>query len=263
VRLTSEIKKNPTNATDVCVGKTLLCDCEILHSVETKCLRPPRGSVGLTAKLSDLGFSKGIIAETIVSTYNIDGKPNAAPMGAIMEDEQHLAINLFNSSLTCSNIKANRCAVVNLTSNIEVFYKTAFKEANPDGKLPQEWFEKAKAVNAPRLRSADASIDVSINDLVPIGTEKIRAVFNTELVQAKQKYPQVHCRAKSATLEAIIHATRVKAFINDEKEQKRVSKLLEMIGNCNEVVNRVAPNSSYSMVMADLMKRIDSWRNSK
>ena len=215
----------------------------------------------MAAKLTDLGFLKGIIAECIVSTYNMDGKPNAAPMGVIMEDEQHLIVNLFNSSTTCSNIKANRCAVVNLTSNIEVFYKTAFKEANPDGKLPQEWFEKAKAVNAPKLRFADATIDVSVTDMTPIDTLKTRAVCNVELVQATRKFPQVHCRAMDATLEAIIHATRVKAFLNDEGKQKKVSKLLELIDNCNDVVNRVAPNSAYSIVMADLMERIDSWRN--
>jgi hypothetical protein len=215
----------------------------------------------LATKLTDLGFLKGIIAECIVSTYNMDGKPNAAPMGVIMEDEQHLIINLFNSSTTCSNIKANGCAVVNLTSNIEVFYKTAFKEANPDGKLPQEWFEKGKAVNAPRLRLSDATIDVLASDMVPIGSEKTKAIFNVKLLEATPKYPQVHCRAMAATLEAIIHATRVKASINDEKEQKQVSKLLELIEGCNEVVNRVAPNSSYSIVMADLMKRIDSWRS--
>ncbi|MGD0994145.1 MAG: DUF447 domain-containing protein [Candidatus Bathyarchaeia archaeon] len=215
----------------------------------------------MAAKLTDLGFLKGVIAECIVSTYNMDGKPNAAPMGVIMEDEQHLIVNLFNSSTTCSNIKANRCAIVNLTSNIEVFYKTAFKEANIDGKVPQEWFEQAKAVNAPKLRFADATIDVSVTDMTQIDTEKTRVVCNVELVQATRKLPQVHCRAMDATLEAIIHATRVKAFLNGEGEQKKVSKLLELIEGCNEVVNRVAPNSSYSIVMADLMKRIDSWRN--
>ncbi len=202
-----------------------------------------------------------MIAECIVSTYNVDGKPDAAPMGVIMEDEQHLIVNLFNSSATCSNIKANRCAVVNLTSNIEVFYKTVFKEANPNGRLPQEWFGKAKAVNAPKLRFADATIDVSVTEMTPIDTEKTRAMCNVVLVQATRKFPQVHCRAMDATLEAIIHATRVKAFLNDEGKQKKFSKLLELIDNCNDVVNRVAPNSSYSIVMADLMERIDSWRN--
>ena len=215
----------------------------------------------MAAKLSDLGFLKGMIAECIVSTYNMDGKPDAAPMGVIMEDEQHLIINLFNSSTTCINIKANRCAIVNLTSNIEVFYKTAFKEANQNGKLTQEWFEKAKAVNAPKLRFADATIDVSVTEITPIGTLKTRVECNVELVRATRKFPQVHCRAMDATLEAIIHATRVKVFLNDEGKQKKVSELLKLIENCNDVVNRVAPNSSYSIVMADLMERIDSWRN--
>ncbi len=219
--------------------------------------------VGLTAKITDLGFSKGIISETIVSTYNMDGKPNAAPMGAIMEDEKKIIINLFNSSSTYRNLQANRCAVINLTSNIEVFYKTAFKEANSDGKLPEEWFEKAETVNAPRLRLVDATIDVSVIDMKPIDTEKTKVTCNVTQVNATKKYAQVYCRAMSATVEAIIHATRVKAFINDEKQQKQVNKLLEMIENCSDVVNRVAPNSPYSAIMADLMKRIDSWKNIK
>ena len=217
----------------------------------------------MTAKLTDLGFSKGIIAETIVSTYNMDGKPNAASMGAIMEDEQYLIINLFNSSSTCSNIKANRCAVLNLTSNVEVFYKTAFKEANPNGKLPEEWFEQAETVNAPKLRMADAAIDVSVINMAPIGTEKTKALCSVKQISAAKSYPQAYCRAMSATVEAIIHATRVKALINYEKEQKRVIKLLELIENCNDVVNRVASHSQYSAIMADLTKRIDSWRTKK
>ena len=211
------------------------------------------------AKLSDLGFLKDVIVETIVSTYNAGAEPNAAPMGVTMIDEQHIAINLFNSSKTCVNIKSKKCAVVNLTGNIEVFYRTAFKEANPDGLLPQEWFEKAKAVNAPRLRLAEATIDVSVANLVALGAEKTKAVLNVECVQATRRYPQVYCRAFGATVEATIHATRVKALLNEEKEKKRVSELLRKIADCNDVVGRVAPNSSYSLLMANLTKRVNSW----
>ncbi len=104
------------------------------------------------AKLSDLGFQKAAIAETIVSTYNSDGSPNAAPMGATLKNQKQLTIDLFNSSATLANVKSSRCAVINLTDNIEIYYRTAFKEANPDGVLPEEWFTKAQAVNAPKLR---------------------------------------------------------------------------------------------------------------
>jgi hypothetical protein len=64
----------------------------------------------------------------------------------------------------------------------------------------------------------------------------------------------------SAAVEAIIHATRVKALINDEQEQEHVAKLLELIQNCNDVVNRVATKSQYSEIMLDLLRRIDLWR---
>jgi hypothetical protein len=117
-----------------------------------------------------------------------------------------------------------------------------------------------KSVNAPALRRADATIDVSLNELIPNGIEKTRAILKVETVDASPKVPQVYCRATAATIEATICATRVKAFIHDEQKQKQIRKLLTIIKNCNDVVNRVAPSSSYSLVMADLMKRIDSWR---
>ena len=211
-------------------------------------------------KLTDLGFAKDAIFEIILSTYNQDGTPNAAPMGTTMQNPQTISLNIFNSSQTSRNLKANKCAVINLTSNIELFYKTAFKEANPNGKLPQEWFEKAETVNAPKLRLADATIEVTEVGMEPNGVEKTKFSCNIKQIITDKMCPQVYCRALPLTLEAIIHATRVKVFVNDEKQKKNVSKLLGIIDNCNDVVNRTAPNSAYSAVMADLMKRIDSWR---
>jgi hypothetical protein len=213
------------------------------------------------AQLTDLGFAKGVIFETILSTYNGNGAPNAAPMGITMQDPQNLTFNLFNSSATSRNLKVNKCGVINLISNIEIFYKTTFKEANPNGKLPPEWFEKAQTVNAPKLCLADATVEVSVAGMESIGEEKTKVSLNVERINVLQSYPKVYNRAMALTLEAIIHATRVKAFTNIAQEKERVGKLLEMIKNSNEIVNRVAPNSAYSMVMADLMKRIDSWRN--
>jgi hypothetical protein len=61
-------------------------------------------------------------------------------------------------------------------------------------------------------------------------------------------------------LEAITHATRVKAFINLPDKQKEASKLIDTIQNLAYVVERVAPNSDYTRVFEDLQCRIDSWR---
>ncbi len=49
-------------------------------------------------KLADLGFFKGTIYETIASTFNPDGNPNAAPMGVIMQNEQQVALIILDQT---------------------------------------------------------------------------------------------------------------------------------------------------------------------
>jgi hypothetical protein len=213
-------------------------------------------------KIAELGFSEGTIVETIVSTYNADGQANAAPMGAKMTSAQRIAIRIYTSSLTYKNLQSKRCAVVNVTSDPEVFYRTAFKEANQNGRVPQDWFERAETVDAPRLRKADALIEVAVVEMQPFDAERAEVSCEVKLVQAASVLPKAYCRALSATIEAIIHATRVKAFVTHADRQKREQalKLMETIKECHDVVNRVAPNSRYSEIMADLNQRIDSWR---
>jgi len=214
------------------------------------------------AKLSDLGFSKNLIVETIVSTFNFDGTPNAAPMGAIMENEQTLALNIFNTSETNRNIKCTKCAAINIINDIEVFYKTAFKQKKTRGNLPQVWFSKSEMINAPLLSCASATIEVSIINQL-FFEEKTRFICQVESINSVKVYPRIYCRAFGVCIEAIVHATRVQDFIGDSNKEEQVSKLLVLIGDCNDVVNRVAPNSIYSAVMSDLLEQVDSWRREK
>ena len=123
-------------------------------------------------KLHDLGFQKGIIGETIVSTCDLDGKPNAAPMGIEIKDTDNLFIRPYLSSLTYKNIKATKSAVMNLIFDTQLFYNTAFKEANSDGKLSSNLFETAKTVSAPRLKSAKAIVEVSAKEIRCLGPDR-------------------------------------------------------------------------------------------
>jgi hypothetical protein len=211
--------------------------------------------------LYDLGFLKDTIGETIVSTYSADGQPTAAPMGVVMKSNEQVIIRPFISSLTYKNIQTKKCAVANVTSNPELVYLTAFKEANPDGKLPPNLFQKAETVDAPRLRAADATVEVSVDETGSFSTERAEFLCNVQLVKASKKLPKVYCRAQFATIEAIIHATRIKLFLRgDKQEQKQAIKLLELVNVCEHIVERTAPNSRYSEIIADLTGSISLWR---
>jgi hypothetical protein len=210
------------------------------------------------AKLTDLGFKQGVICEVIFSTYNSDGTPNAAPMGVTMHDNESLSIDFFHST-TLRNFITNKCGIINLTSDIGLFYETTFKETNLRKQLPKGWFEKLENFKAPQLKSADATIDVSLINLEEINNEKTRAICRVNRINVTTNYPMVYNRALALTLEAIIHSTRIQAFLQ-ENRQKEAADLLALVMHCKDVVNRVGPNSAYSKIMADLLQKIDSWR---
>jgi hypothetical protein len=211
--------------------------------------------------LDDLGFLKDTIGETIISTYDMDGQPNAAPMGVLMKSNKLLLIRPYTSSLTYKNLQAKRCTVVNVTSNPKIFYLTAFKEANPDEQLSPKLFEKAETVDAPRLREADATVEVSVAETHSFNSERAEFLCSVQLVTSSKELPKVYCRAQFATIEAIVHATRIKPFLSgDKQDQERAFRLIALVEICSDIVDRTAPNSLYSEIMGDLTQRIRFWR---
>lgn len=209
--------------------------------------------------LAELGFLRKAIMETIVSTYTAEGEPNAAPMGVKTEDMQQMVIRPYISSLTYKNLEVKRCAVVNVISDPEIFHRTAFKEVNPNGKVPVEWFEKAEVVDAPRLRMADAVIEVSVLDIRSEGPERAEVVCDVKLIRAWRSVSRAYCRGAFAAMEAIIHATRVKTFLLSGRV-KEAEKLIEFIRYYYDLVNRVSPGSIYAQIVGDLIQRIKLWR---
>jgi uncharacterized protein len=48
--------------------------------------------------LYSLNMKKGMLYETIVTTCNQDGTPNAAPLGVICKDQDRIVLRLYGGS---------------------------------------------------------------------------------------------------------------------------------------------------------------------
>jgi hypothetical protein len=216
------------------------------------------------AALTDLGFTAGTISEVTYQTYDASKQPNAAPMGTTTQNGNTLIIKPFMTSQTYRNLQSQKCGVINLTCDVELFYRTAFKETNPHGKLPTEWFASAQTVSAPKLVQADAAVEVAVQKIEPLDNQRAQATCKATFIDAPKVFPQAYCRAQFAVIEAIVHATRVKAFLNGTPAQKEhAATLLQKIEMCQDVVEHAAPKSRYGEVMGDLRGLIDLWRKAK
>src|SRR4029450_581959 len=78
------------------------------------------------------GVRQAVIIETIVTTRDLQGQVNVAPMGVEWEpsaDDSRIVLKPFLETATYRNVAATRTAVVNLIDDIRVFARAAI--SNP------------------------------------------------------------------------------------------------------------------------------------
>ena len=86
--------------------------------------------------LESLNMFKGQLYETIVTTQNKESVKNAAPIGVICKDSNHVVIHLDNCVHTHQNIMENGELIVNITKDPLIFtYSTL-------GELEEEHFDE-------------------------------------------------------------------------------------------------------------------------
>ena len=209
-------------------------------------------------QLQKLGFDVHRIMETVVTTLNKDGSVNAAPMGVMLQrkDEPFL-IRPYVNTRTFRNLIERREAVINITSDPEIFFKTTFKEVLPAKRIPASWISSSKTLQVGRLKKVNSWVEVIAKNHVIV---KDRASISCKplAIVSGDNVTRAYSRAGSLVIESIIHATRVKLF-NRRGEKDRVRVLLSLINNYADVVRRVAANSIEDRTMKALKKLILSW----
>jgi hypothetical protein len=209
------------------------------------------------ALLDMLEVDLGFIYEVVVSTCDINGSPNAAPMGIqFVADESHgdkrVLIRPYKSTTTYRNLMSRGEAVINVSSDPEIFFKTLLKREPGQGNALKTIFQMAKTVKPPRIRGCDAYVEVSVkssNSAISNDGDRGEILCEIKLVQLEKPTAKLYCRAPFALIETMIHATRVKELIS-EASIDEASRLLELMDRYRKLVHRVAPGSHYE-TMAD------------
>lgn len=201
--------------------------------------------------LDELGFSMGCIVETIVATRNPDGSPNAAPMGVTRSGPVLLEIKPFKLSTTHRNLLNDGDACVNITGNPGLFLATAFKHELLPG------FDRPDIDENLRLRTADASITVESLRHQDVSENRSCFACTVRSVEINRPLPKVFSRGRAEAIEAIIHATRIEAYIRTGRLED-AETLNKRFKECRKVVEKVSIPSSIDRrvirVLDDLIK---------
>ena len=164
-----------------------------------------------------------MIVETIVTTRDLQGQVNVAPMGVEWEpsaDDSRIVLKPFLETATYRNVVATRTAVVNLIDDIRVFARAAISN-------PQYATVPATAVAGVVLADCCAwrELEVASIDSTPprsrIEATVVHRGSNRDFIGFN--------RACHAVLEAAIYATRVQMLPREflESELQRLQVIVD------------------------------------
>jgi len=203
--------------------------------------------------LDALGFDRNSIMETIVTTWGSDGSPSAAPMGVRRTDDDLLEIKPFKSSGTYRNLLECQEACVNITASPGLFLATAFKDESLEG------FNEPRIGGDLALDSSDACVFVEVSRCVDDSDDRGCFTGRVRSVMVHRPFPRVFSRGRAEAIEAIIHATRIKAFL-EERYRGEVERLKKSFEECKSIVEKVSsPTSEEARVVVTLERLIDRW----
>jgi len=206
---------------------------------------------GFAETLDSLGFREGCIAEVVLVTVNPDGSPNAAPMGAKRVGGDVFEVKPYKSSATYRNLLNDPRSTINVTSDPMVFLATAFKDEVPT----------QPAMDGLCLKGCDACIALERTEGVEFSADRYLFKNKAKEVSVYASHPRVFSRGVAEAVEAVIHATRVKAF-RMQGRHGEAHTLEEKTRECIGVVRRVSAGGSPEAETADRLERLlERWRS--
>lgn len=191
------------------------------------------------AGLESLNMFKGQLYETIVTTQNGELVKNAAPIGVICKDSNHVVIHLDNCVHTHLNILENGELIVNITKNPLVFtYSTL-------GELDDKYFDEFKGfpmikdsigffkahVVKTRNKKRENDCNDGIGNIVTCEVDDIYISDYKEIVPLN--------RAMNAVIESLIYYCRFDhKYSHMQKEiwihMKELNRVCHKVGNESE-----------------------------
>ena len=189
--------------------------------------------------LESLNMFKGQLYETIVTTQNNELIKNAAPIGVICKDSNHIVIHLDNCVHTQQNIIENGELIVNITKDPLIFTYSTIGEL--DGEHFDEFngfpmikdslgFFKAHVIKTIEKKRENDYND-GIGNVVTCEVEDIYIRENNEIVPLN--------RAMNAVIESLVYYCRFDHKYKDKQDMiwthmKELNRVCQKVGNEKE-----------------------------
>ena len=196
--------------------------------------------------LYSIGMEKGLLYETIITTKNDKGIPNAAPIGVSCKNESEIVLYLFEGTHTLQNIELNNHFIVNILKDPNIFVESTL------GQLSSNFFKKHK--NDFYIKNTDIFFSSKVKNIKKvekkdnIGKSKLIIITATpkEIVIINKTEPLN--RAIFAIIESLVYLSRIN-IVDEETSIGYMARINEM----SKIVSRTGGKNHKAAMKQILM----------
>lgn len=199
--------------------------------------------------LSNIKMKRGLLYETIITTKNSDGTPNAAPIGVTCKNESQIVLYLFEGTHTLQNIKSNGRFIVNILKDPLIFTQSTLGELSIDYfKMHKNEFyiEKTDAFFSAILTK---SKEIEKEDNISKSKLTVITAYVNEIIIKNEDVEPLN-RAIFAIIESLVYSSRI-----DIVDDKTARQYLDRITEMSRVVSRVG-GKDHKKAMAQIIKML-------
>ena len=183
--------------------------------------------------LSEIGMDKGQQYETIITTTDKNGNPNAAPFGIRILDNDKIQLRIFEGGNSIKNIKEKEEFIVNITENPLMFTLATINT------IPEEYLTKIEKSTKRNnelfyLTNTDAyficeveTLKTAFRENNPIKDTEINIIkANVVELNINNKCVKPINRALSALIESLVNYSRI-SIVDGSTQKQFIERFLE------------------------------------
>ena len=200
--------------------------------------------------LYSIGMEKGLLYETIITTKNKNGTPNAAPIGVSCKNESEIVLYLFEGTHTSQNIKSDKRFIVNILKEPKIFVESTL------GELSSNSFKKHK--NDFYIKNTDIFFSSKVKNIKKvekkdnIGKTKLNIITaSPEEIIIINKNPEPLNRAIFAIIESLVYLSRI-----DIVDEKTSTEYKARINEMSKIVSRTG-GKNHKTAMKQILKHLN------
>lgn len=184
--------------------------------------------------LEDIGMQKGLLYETVVTTVDSNGKPNAAPIGIICKDNLEVVCYLHHGSTTVKNIKDTKSFVVNVLKDPMIFVESTLGNLSIEKYEPHGDKFYIGSTDAFFVADVTSIKDVERKDQFGVSVTSVLRAEVSDITKFKHCVEPLN-RAIYGIVEGLVYLTRMNMVSGDMEKLYRhrmaeIARIVSKVG---------------------------------